>query len=307
MTTSTPTLLEALGDRTGTVGRRTLHTGIALLILYTVWGSTYLALAWVVDGLPPFLSAGARFVLAGTGLVLVGRARSEAWPSLREAGRAVPIGILFFVVGNGFVAMATREVASSIAAIACGAMPLLTVLIGAALGDRPARRELIGVGLGLVGLVVMFGSELRANSPSVWLLALAPLGWAVGSQLTRRWGTRGGFVGAGLPMFLGGVGALIVSATLQESLVLSSLTWRPVAAFLYLVIVGSMVAFTAFMWLLKNARPSVATSYAYVNPAVAMLLGVVLGGESLTLASIFGGALIASGVYLVIARRQGSA
>lgn len=299
MSTTTPLSFER---KTSVFGRdtRTLMTWACLAVVYTIWGSTYLALAWVVEGLPPFLSAGTRFALAGSGLVLIGRLRGEAAPSAREALQAAPIGVLFFVVGNGFVASAERHVTSSVAAIACGAMPLLVVLLGVGFGERPRRRELVGVALGLAGLLVMFGSELHGDSTSLVLLALAPLGWALGSQLTRRQKGRGGFVGAGLPMVFGGLGALVVGTSMGESVAWSTLGWRPVAAFFYLVFIGSMVAFTAFSWLLKNTRPSVATSYAYVNPAVAALLGVALGGETLSLASVVGGGLIASGVYLVI-------
>lgn len=300
MATTTPVLFGAKQSESGR-DPKTVTTWLSLAILYTVWGSTYLALAWVVEGLPPFLSAGARFVMAGLGLMTIGKLRGEPLPTRAQVLRAVPIGVLFFVIGNGFVAAAEREVSSSVAAIACGAMPLLTVLLGMLFGDKPARREFVGVALGLAGLTVMFGSELRADSSAIWLLFCAPLAWALGSQLTRRWKGPSGFTGAGLPMFFGGVLALGVGASLRESVAWDTLGWKPVAAFFYLVVVGSMVAFTAFTWLLKNTRPSVATSYAYVNPAVALLLGVVLGGESLTLSSLLGGALIASGVYLVIA------
>jgi drug/metabolite transporter (DMT)-like permease len=279
---------------------------LALLTVYTIWSSTYLALRWVVMAYPPMLSAGARFVLAGSALFLIARWQGASIPSRGDVARAILPGILLFLVGNGFVSMAEREVSSAEAAIVCGAMPLVMVLMGALVGERPRRVEVVGLVLGFAGLTVMTLGPLsavsRLNGASV-LLLLAPFGWALGSRLTRRQRLQSSVMSAALPMILGGLAALLLGVVLGERLPSASSS-RASLSWLYLVVAGSMVAFTAYAYLLRNARPSVATSYAYVNPTIAALLGVLLGGETVRLQTLLGGGLVVLGVGAVVALRS---
>lgn len=278
---------------------------LALLAVYVIWGSTYLALRWVVEAFPPLVSAGARFFVAGSLLFTIAKWRGAPTPTTRELARAAPPGLLLFVVGNGFVAIAEREVSSAEAAIVCGAMPLVMVLLGAFAGERPKRVELAGLVIGFAGVAVMTAGGMMGASLSsrTLLLLLAPLGWALGSRLTRRPGFPAGLMGAALPMMIGGVGALLLGAATGESFTITALPLRASLAFLYLIFIGSMVAFTAYAYLLRNTRASVATSYAYVNPAIATALGVALGGETVGLHTLAGGALVILGVGAVIALR----
>ena len=275
---------------------------VALATVYLVWGSTYLALRWVVESLPPMLAAGARYLLAGSVLLVLGRIAKKTLPAPRMWLRAAPIGLFMFLVGNGFVSLAEREVSSTEAAIVCATMPLVTVVFGLAWGERPRAREIVGLVLGFGGVVVMTVFEL-GRSPSAWgsslLLLFAPLGWGLGSTLSRRWALPGGLAGAALPMIWGGLLALALGFVMGER-VPPHVPARAVAPFFYLVVFGSMIAFTAYQYLLRHAPPAIATSYAYVNPVVAMVLGATWGKEPLKASSIVGGLFVVSGVTLLL-------
>ncbi|CAN5196990.1 drug/metabolite exporter YedA [soil metagenome] len=281
----------------------------ALLAVYLIWGSTYLVLRWVVESLPAMLAAGARYLFAGIALLAIARARGAAWPHRSDWLRAAAPGALLFVVGNGFVSLAEREVASSQAAIVCGAMPLVTVVFGVFAGERPKRIEIVGLLVGFAGVIAMTAFELGHATSATALLLCAPVGWALGSILTRKLALPQGLAGAALPMVWGGVLALVVGAVMGERWPTAPVPGKAIGAFVYLVVAGSMIAFTAYAYLLRHTRQSVATSYAYVNPVVATLLGVVLGGETLKLHTLLGGALVVLGVGAVIVsrgRRAGS-
>ncbi len=277
---------------------------IALAIVYLVWGSTYLALKWVVFGLPSWLTVGARFLAAGTILFTVLKLRGERWPTLREWAGSVPAGVLLFVVGNGFVSLAEREVSSAVAAVVCGTMPLLLAAFSALGGERFSRREVFGLLLGFLGVAVMTSTALEHTSGTAKILLLAPVGWALGSLATRRLPQAPGLMSAACQMLVGGTIALVLAWLSGESLPTGSLDSRAVLAFFYLVLVGSVVAFSAYSYLLRNARPSLATSYAYVNPGIAILLGALLGGESITFTTVAGGALVVAAVAMIVRGKQ---
>ena len=277
---------------------------IALAIVYLVWGSTYLALKWVVLGLPSWLAVGARFLAAGSILFTVLRLRGERAPTLREWAGAVPAGVLLFVVGNGFVSLAEREVTSAVAAVVCGTMPLLLAAFSAVGGERFAKREIGGLVLGFLGVAVMTSEALGHTSGTAKILLLAPVGWALGSLATRRLPQAPGLMSAASQMLIGGSIAVVLAWLSGESLPVGPLDYRAVLAFFYLVLMGSVVAFSAYSYLLRNARPSLATSYAYVNPGIAILLGALLGGETITFTTIAGGALVVAAVALIVRGKQ---
>jgi drug/metabolite transporter (DMT)-like permease len=294
------TTTSALTDVTPAPALRRFAIPLALLTLYVIWGSTYLALRWVVEAFPPMLAAGSRYLIAGIALLVVARVKGTPLPDRRAWLRAAPIGLLLFMVGNGFVSIAEREVSSSQAAIVCGAMPLVTVLFGAISGERPRAVEVVGLLVGFSGVVVMTAAELGSASGASILLLFAPIGWALGSILTRRLSLPGGFAGAAMPMVWGGIFALLLGLAMNEGAATVEPSAKAIGAFVYLIIAGSMIAFTAYSYLLRHARQSVATSYAYVNPVVATLLGIALGGERLGAHTLLGGALVVVGVGTVI-------
>lgn len=274
----------------------------ALATVYLVWSSTYLALRWVVAELPPLTAAGLRFVLAGVVLVAVARFRSGRLPDLRTAAWAAPLGVLVFAVGNGFVAIAQRSVPSGTAAVACAAIPCFATAIEGFLGTRTSRRQILGVVLGLAGVAVLDGHAMGSGlgTPGI-LLVLAPLGWALGSVIAKRRLAGDPFGAAGVQMVGGGVAALAMGAALGE-------VWpdvvgtRAIAAWLYLVIVGSLVAFSAYAYLLFRTPVGVATSYAFVNPVLALGLGWAVEGEALGPTTPVAAALVLAGLALVLVR-----
>lgn len=298
MATTTPMPLLAHQAR-----ERPRFVPLALALVYLIWGSTYLALKWMVEGLPPLLAAGARYLLAGAALYLFCRARGAPSPSARQWLSSVPAGLGLFLVGNGFVTIAQREVSSSFSAIVCASMPLLLALFGRLAGERLARLEAVGLAIGFAGVVVMTTRELHAASLSASLILFAPVGWSLGTLAARRLTQAPGLVGASLQMLSGGLAILLCGALRGEQLPAGPVPLASIASFFYLVVAGSLVAFSAYSYLLRSTRAAVATSYAYVNPVIAVALGALLGGESLSARALAGGALVVLGVVCVVRAR----
>jgi len=255
---------------------------LALVTLYLVWSSTYLALRYVVAALPPMLTGALRFALAGALLFLVQRLRGEPRPSRRDWPAAWTSGTLLFTAANGMLCIAETRVSSGVAAVACGTTPLFVVALGALLGERPRAGELAGVLLGLVGALVLGFGELGSGTGSRGLLLLlSPMAWAWGTILARRARPASAVTFAAQQMVCGAGSNLVVGLVLGEHLP-AQITATAAWAFAWLVLFGSVVGFPAYAFLVRNARPAVATSYAYVNPVLAVVLGAALGGERLT-------------------------
>ena len=252
---------------------------LALGAVYVIWGSTYLAMRVAVEGLPPFMMASARFLVCGSLLIAILRARGTPWPSRRNWLAALPVGGLMFVTGNGTVAYAERTISSGVAAVICGTMPLWLAGFGRFFGEKTSPREWMAMVLGIAGVVILsLGGELRVEAFSAVILCLAPISWALGSLLSRRLPVAKGLMSAATQMIAGGLLMIPVSVLTGERMTAVPPT-PSILAWLYLATFGSLVAYSAYTWLLQNARPAIATSYAYVNPAVAVLLGLTLGGE----------------------------
>ena len=284
------------------------HRGMlvfCLFALYVVWGSTYLAIRWALQGgFPPFLMAGMRFSLAGILLYTLLRLRGYAHPSAREWGAGAIIGTLLLVLGNGSVVFAQQYVPSGVAALVVGSVPLWAALFGGLFGQWPGRAERWGLAIGFCGLILLnLGSDMSGNVWAAFALLLGPITWAFGSIWSRRLPMAQGLMSTATQMLTGGALFLLISFTLGERLTAVP-SGRAISAFFYLVIFGSLVAFSAYGYLLRNARPALATSYAYVNPMVAVLLGTFLAGESLSTWGLLAmGAILGSVVLLTRAKR----
>jgi drug/metabolite transporter (DMT)-like permease len=278
---------------------------VALVALYLIWGSTYLAMRVAVAGLPAFGMAGTRFVLAGGALLAITKARGETMPSRRAWLVAVPVGALLFLCGNGLVVVAEQTLPSSVAAVVCATTPLIASAMMAIRGARPTRVEVLGMVLGIAGVALLgLGSPLAVAGWRALLVLLAPVGWALGSLVARSEaakasGASRGLGAAGAQMLTGGVWMLLTSVVLGEHLP-PEIAWGSVLAWVYLVVFGSLVGFSAYSWLLAHSRPAVAMSYAYVNPVIAVLLGAALGGEHLGWATLGATVLIGGGVMAAV-------
>jgi drug/metabolite transporter (DMT)-like permease len=280
----------------------------ALGTVYVVWGSTYLAIKYTVTSLPPFLAMGSRFLLAGTViavLVLCLRGRAAFEGTRTQLATAAVCGLFLLVGGNGLVAVAEQDVDSGLAALLIAGTPLWVVLLRALLRDRPTAATVGGLVLGLVGVAVLLLPGLNGHSElaPLLLVCLSSFLWACGTVLsTRRPMPADPFVTTVVQMAVGGAAMVLLGSLGGEwgRLDLAASTASSWIAFAYLVLVGSVVAYSAYVWLLAGAPLSLVTTYAYVNPAVAVGLGALFLGEPLTVPVLVGGAVIIVAVALVI-------
>ena len=274
--------------------------GLALFSLYVIWGSTYLAMRVAMDGFPPFLMAGLRFLVAGVVMLAIARARREAFPTGRQWLSALAIGTLLLAGGNGGVAIAEQTVSSGLAALMVSAMPLWMALFGGLWGRWPATKDWVALVLGFGGIVLLnLGSELRGSPAGVAALMFATASWAFGSLWSRRLDLPKGMMAAGAEMFAAAPVLMVLSALHGEHLP-PVIPARAFWALGYLVVFGSLVAYTAYLYLLARVPAPVASSYAYVNPIVALVLGAAFAGERLPPALLVSLPLILTAVALVL-------
>ncbi|MFJ3369464.1 drug/metabolite exporter YedA [Pseudomonas sp. NPDC086251] len=272
----------------------------AFFALYVIWGSTYLVIRIGVESWPPLLLAGIRFVIAGSLMYGFLRWRGAPAPTWAQWKAAGIIGILLLACGNGGVSVAEHMgVASGVAALAVATVPLFTLLCGYFWGARNTRLEWAGIALGLIGIAMLnLGSNLQSSPLGALLLVFAAASWAFGSVWSKHLPLPQGAMASAVEMLVGGVALLIGSALSGEHLdrVPPIEGW---AALAYLTFFDSIIAFNAYMYLLKNVRPAAATSYAYVNPAVAVLLGIVFVGETIGIEEALAMLVIISAVVLI--------
>lgn len=277
---------------------------LSLGVLYFIWGGTYLGMRIALEGFPPFILTGARQFTAGVVLYLFLRARGNARATRSQWLGAAVVGGLLLVGGNGVVAFSEQWVSSGLAAVALGAVPLWTALFSGFFGRWPTRLEWFGLGLGFLGIVLLnLENGLQANLIGAIGLLIAPISWALGSVLSQHLPQPKGAMSSATQMLTGGFVLLIVGLGSGERMT-SFPAPRPLLAMAFLVIGGSLVAFSAYGYLLRRVRPALATSYAYVNPVVAVVLGVVLAGEHITLIGVLAMLTILSGVGLVSMGRE---
>lgn len=283
----------------------------AMISVYIVWGSTYLAIMFAVQSIPPFLMAGTRFLIAGAVLYIWRRfIAKDTVPQKIEWRSAAIVGFFLLVAGNGSVVWAEQHVPSGIAALLVGSAPLWMVLIDAFRpgGRRPTGATILGVGLGFMGIVVLVGPaqligiEGDVNPMGAAALTFAAFAWAVGSLYNR--GARlptSPLLGTGMEMLAGGAGLLILGTLTGEwsRLDLAAITARSLWGLLYLIVFGSWVGFAAYTWLLRVAPTTLVSTYAYVNPLVAIFIGNWLAAEPLTPRILIAAAIIVGSVALI--------
>jgi drug/metabolite transporter (DMT)-like permease len=289
----------------GAQGARRGFVVLALLLVYLVWGSTYLGIRLALEGgaLPLTMVSGARFIVAGTLLYAVLRWRGVAPPTRRQWPNILVMGATLLLLGNGMVVLAERDVSSGLAATAVASVPLWMALFSAMRGQHASRGEWLGIVIGFLGVVWLnAGSSLTATPTGLVLLLIAPLGWAFGSIWSRGRDLPSPFMTAAAQMICGGVLIFLAGLAIGER-PHSLPTTQGLLAVAYLCVFGSIVAFTAYVWLLHNVRPALAGSYAYVNPVIAVALGAWLGHERFGPSDLGAMAVILAGVVVVTLSR----
>lgn len=273
---------------------------VALLIVYVVWSSTYYALRVAVEELPALLMGGVRYVIAGLLLFAFARRRGAKSPTRRQWLAAIAPGGLLFLIGNGFVALAEVKLSSAVAAVVVATMPMFAAAMAPLFKEKSRRGEWLGMVLGLLGVVVLsFNGELKAHLGSAALLFVAPVGWAAGSMLARKLPMAEGMLAPATQMICGGV-LLLAAGFLSGERMPVDISLRGLIAVQYLIVFGSLAGFSAYSYLLKHTRPALAMSYSYVNPPIAVLIGVALGREQVGPEMLIAVALIAAGTFALL-------
>ncbi|MFI5120799.1 MAG: EamA family transporter [Thermoanaerobaculia bacterium] len=282
---------------------------LALATVYVIWGSTYLAIRWGIETIPPFTMAGTRYLIAGSVLFAWVKLRGAPRVTFRDLGPAFLTGGLMLLCGNGGVVWAEQRIASGLAALLIAVEPLFIILLQATLPQerrRPSGRALVGLAFGVAGVVLLVGpvrlGGARVDLAGAGAVLFAALAWALGSLLPRHLAPPASPLQAtALQMLAGGVllgGASGVTgewARFSPALVSA----RSLAAVAYLVVFGSLVAFTAYIWLLRVASPALVSTYAFVNPVIAVFLGWLLASEEVGARTLVAAAVIVAAVVLI--------
>ena len=283
-----------------TVPRATLLIP-ALLACYLVWGSTYLAIHIALESFPPFFQMGTRFLIAGAVLMAWVIARSHKLPTVMQWRNALVIGGLMLGGGMGLVGAASAHIGSGLIATFIAVVPMMVCGWGLLFGRRPSRMELLGMALGLVGVLLLMREQSFSAAPvGLACITGATLSWSLGSVLsTTKLPLADGLSGFASEMLCGGAVLMAVSLAVGEQP-----SWPPspaaAVAWLYLVVFGSLIAFSAYMYLLAHASPALATSYAFVNPLIALFLGVFFAHEAVSKAEWLSCAVILAGVLFIL-------
>ena len=293
------------------IGARSKRVTVALALggLYVVWGTTYLGIKVAIQTIPPFFLAACVFTLAGPLLIAIVAATggvSGGIPPLRQWRSAVVIGIGMVLFGNGLLGWAEQYVATGVAALVIATVPIWLALFARVfLGERLRALVIVGLGLGFAGLVILIAPAKGSavNLVGIGAIVLVALGWSAASVYSKRAPLpANAFVAAGMQMFCGGLVTFVVAVLVGDvqRLQLNHLNPSSVVAYLYLVGAGGVFGIGTFQWLVRNARLSLVGTYAYVNPIVAAILGVIVLGEHLSARILLAGAVIIGGVALVV-------
>ncbi|HEU4335489.1 MAG TPA: EamA family transporter [Candidatus Eisenbacteria bacterium] len=293
-------------------------TLLAFACIYLIWGSTYLVIRFAIETIPPLLMVGIRFLIAGALLYAWTVSRGQARrPSAREWGAATVFGGLFFLVGNGGVSWSEQRIPSGIVALLVAAIPLWTAIFewrrrG---GRRPGAMAIAGVALGFGGIALLIGpgeslTRSAVDPVGALVMTLAPLGWAYGMVHARNAPHPPSLLQtAAMQMLAGGAASLLLGTLMGEwrGASLDAVTLRSLLALLYLIVLGSIIAFSAFAYLLQTNSSDRVATYAYVNPIVAVILGWAVGGEPITSRILVAGSIVILGVVLILQARARAA
>lgn len=281
----------------------------AFLAVYLIWGSTYLAIKFGLESLPPFLMSGTRYLIAGALIYLYAWKKGCAHPTRAQWLRATLIGVLLFVVGNGGVVLAATSIPSGLVSLMVASVPIYIVLLewikpG---GKAPGRFTAAGLVVGILGMVLLLGPSKIGGAASIdpvgviWAM-LASLGWAIGSLYARHAALpESQLQSASMQTVTAGAIMLLISMGIGETSTFSitQVTAKSLISLLYLIVFGSIVGFTAYMYMLKAASPTKVSTHAYVNPVVAVFLGWALAGEAVTQQTMVASAVILCAVWLI--------
>jgi drug/metabolite transporter (DMT)-like permease len=279
----------------------------ALGAIYLIWGSTYLAIRFSIETMPPILMAGARFVFAGVLLFIWARARGAQWPSLKHWRGGLIVGGLLLLAGNGGVVLGERLVPTGTVALLVGSVPLWIALLGWLLpgGTRPTLPVAVGLLFGFAGVALLISPAQGAgvvNPLGMAIVLGAAICWAIGSVYARGNVMASDPIMATATEMLGGGALLLLVASVTGewgSLHLASISTHSWLALAYLIVFGSIIGFTCYTWLLRSTPASVAATYAYVNPLVAVFLGWSLNGEPVSTRTLLAALVIISGVVII--------
>jgi drug/metabolite transporter (DMT)-like permease len=282
---------------------------LSFLSILAFWGSGFLAIRVGLEGFPPLFFMAGRFLIAGTLLLALLTARGTPLPTASQWPSVCLEALLLMVGGGGGVACAQLSVGSGIAAVGIATVPIWVSLFAGLFGQWPGRLEWSGIALGFTGVLLLgLQGSLRADPRGALLLLVSSLTWALGSVLSRRLSLPRGAMAAASEMTVGGL-MLLALGILAGERFQGVPPFRPVLALLYFSLAGSLVAFSAYIYLLQNVRPALATSYTYINPAIALGLGMLFAGERIDRTEVAAVACILCGVAVIVLgnRRSGSA
>ena len=296
------------------IGRDEIKLASALAAIYFVWGSTYFAIKLAVASIPPLFAAGARFLIAGLVLYVWARLRGERAPERRQWPQLWLLGLLMFLISYSLLFSAEKTVASGIASVLIATLPVWMAIFEIAILRTQRLTPALSLALagGLVGVVFVSGAAgVGDHAGGNWLSCLAvvvsAISWAAGSTLSKKMKLPDSHsISAGAQMTCGGVLLLVTSGAIGEWSALRVPPLEAIAAMGYLIVAGSLIAYSSYVWLLGRMSPTRLASYAYVNPVVALAIGWIAGGEALGLRELAGAALVIVSVILIL-RRKGRA
>jgi drug/metabolite transporter (DMT)-like permease len=286
---------------------------LAFLSIYTIWGSTYLGIKFAIETIPPFLMAGFRFIIAGTLLYTWTWTKGVTRPSSKNWIAASIVGCSLLLLGNGGVVWAEQSVPSGLTAVLITTVPLWMVLLEWFRNEhvRPSKETILGLIIGFTGVIFLIGPETFAGDSSIdrfaaIIVVFAALSWAAGSLYSRKASLpKSALQSTGMEMITGGVMMFFVGAIFQEfaNFNIAKITLTSWLAFFYLIVLGSLIGFTSYIWLLTKTTSARVSTYAYVNPIVAVILGWTFANEQLTLRTLVSSLVIIAAVVLITSRR----
>lgn len=289
---------------------------LAFSAIYLIWGSTYLGIRVAVETMPPFLMAGMRFAVAGALIIAFLRARGAPWPKASQWKDQVIIGVFLLLGGNAVVTWAEQKTPSGLTSLLLGASPLFLIILDwiRPRGIRPTVILVIGAAVGMAGIALLLGpNSIPAGyrPPAVYIVAifLSSISWWIGSLYSKHISTGTALLmGSAMQMLSGSVCMLLIGLILGEGrgFHTSNVSLRSWAAFAYLIVMGSLIAYPVYVWLLEHCSPAKVSTYAYVNPVVAVFLGWAILGEPLNARIILASVVIIGAVAIITVGRTKS-